>query len=72
MWRSFTITRLEAVWVVFIVEQIVFVFGVALLIGVALARLPALLGTAVCFVALVIAVGLVGSQVRREWPRLPR
>jgi polyferredoxin len=66
------ITRSEVSWVVFIVLGIAFLVGVAVLIGSALTALPFIWGTVVAFAVLVLVAALVGVELRRFWPRLPR
>jgi hypothetical protein len=66
------ITRSDVSWAVFIVEGIVFLVGVAVLIGSALTALPFIWGMVVAFAVLVLATALVGVELRRFWPRLPR
>jgi hypothetical protein len=66
------ITRSEASWAIFIVEGIVFLVGVAVLIGSALAALPFVSGVVVAFAVLMLVAALVGVELRRFWPRLPR
>jgi hypothetical protein len=66
------ITRSEVSWVVFIVGGIVFLVGVAVLIGSALTALPFIWGTVVAFAAVVLVAALVAVELRRFWARLPR
>jgi branched-subunit amino acid transport protein len=66
------ITRSEVSWVVFIVGGIVFLVGVAVLIGSALMALPFIWGTVVAFAVVVLVAALVAVELRRFWARLPR
>jgi hypothetical protein len=66
------ITRSEVSWVVFIVGGIVFLVGVAILIGSALTALPFIWGTVVAFAVVVLVAALIAVELRRFWPRLPR
>ena len=55
----------------FILAGIAFLFGAALLIGVALAALPLILGAAVAFVVVGLMVALVAFELPRHLARLP-
>jgi hypothetical protein len=72
VWRPPIITRSDVSGVVFIVEGIAFVVGVAVVIGSALAALPFPWGTVVAFAVLVLVAALVALELRQFWPRLPR
>jgi hypothetical protein len=66
------ITRRDLAWAAFIVEGIVFLVGVAVLIGSALTALPFIAGMVVAFTVVVLAAALVVVELRRFWARLPR
>jgi hypothetical protein len=56
----------------FIAGGIVFLLGLAVLIGAALAALPFIWGMAVAFVALVLVIALIAFELPRALARLPR
>lgn len=56
----------------FIVGGIAFLFGVALLIGMALEALPFILGAAVAFIVVALIVALIAFELPRFWARLPQ
>jgi hypothetical protein len=58
--------------VAFIVGGIAFLFGVALLIGMALEALPFILGAAVAFIVVALVVALIAFELPRFWARLPQ
>jgi hypothetical protein len=66
------ITRSEVSWVVFILGEIAFLVGVAVLIGSALTALSFIWGTVVAFLVVVLVAALVAVELRRFWARLPR
>jgi uncharacterized membrane protein YkgB len=72
MWRARFIAHPDVRWVLFILGVIAFVFGVALLIGMALAALPFVVGAFASFAVLVPIVALAVFAVPRFWARLPR
>jgi hypothetical protein len=59
-------------WVAFIVGGIAFLFGVALLIGMALEALPFILGAAVAFIVVALIAALIAFELPRFWARLPQ
>lgn len=72
VWRPPIITWSDVSWVVFIVEGIGLLVGVAVLIGSALAALPFIWGMAVAFVAFVLVVALIAFELAHAWAQLPR
>jgi membrane glycosyltransferase len=72
VWRPPNITRSDVSWLAFIARGIVFLVGVAVLIGSALTALPFIWGMAVAFIGLVLAVALIALELPRFWMRLPR
>jgi hypothetical protein len=65
------ITRRELRWVAFILGGIAFLFGVALLIGMALAELSFIFGAAVAFIVVALIVALIAFELPRFCVRLP-
>jgi hypothetical protein len=59
-------------WVAFIVGGIAFLFGVALLIGMALEALPFILGATVAFIVVALIAALIAFELPRFWARLPQ
>jgi hypothetical protein len=66
------IARRDVLWVAFIVGGIAFLFGVALLIGMALEALPFILGAAVAFIVVALIAALIAFELPRFWARLPQ
>ena len=56
----------------FIVGGIAFLFGIALLIGMALEALPFILGAAIAFIVVALVVALIAFELPRFWARLPQ
>jgi hypothetical protein len=72
VWPFPVIARRDLSWVAFIVGGIAFLFGVALLIGMALEALPFILGAAVAFIVVALIVALIAFELPRFWARLPQ
>jgi hypothetical protein len=70
-WRTL-IGRSELAWAGYIVGASVFLFAVALVVGMALSALSFVWGAVVAFVLLVLVAGLLAPEVRSLWVRLPR
>jgi hypothetical protein len=69
--RFAVIARSDLRWVAFIFGGIAFLFGVALLIGMALAELPLIFGAAVAFIVVALIVALIAFALPRFCVRLP-
>jgi uncharacterized membrane protein YkgB len=70
--RPTIMTRNDVAWAGFLIGAVVFVFAMAVLIGVTLTSLPLLWGAAVTFVLTVLVVALLAPEARAFWSRLPR
>jgi hypothetical protein len=66
------IKRTDVAWVAYIVAGIVFIFAVAVLIGMALSSLSFPWGPVVALVLLVLVTGLLVPELRSFRAKLPR
>ena len=72
VWHPPINVRSDVAWSVRIVGAIVVVFGLALLIGAALAALPFVAGAVVAFVVVALLIALMVLELPRLRARLPR